>query len=49
MKSSAMKCTSLANLPGVLKNGLPEVLSRVQLIAGNLSEYNLLKAVTLLG
>ena len=36
-------------LPGVLKTGFPEVLSRIQLIAGNLSGHNLLKAVTLLG
>ena len=36
-------------LPGVLKTGFPEVLSRIQLIAGNLSGHNLLKAVTFLG
>ena len=33
------------DLPGVLKTGYPEVLSRIQLIAGNLSGHNLLKAV----
>ena len=31
-------------LPGVLKTELPEVLSHVQHIAGNLSNHNLLKA-----
>ena len=36
-------------LPGVLKTGFPEVLSRIQLIAGNLSGHNLLKAVTFSG
>ena len=36
------------NLPGVLKTGLPEILSQVQHIAGNLSKLNLLKAVMLL-
>ena len=36
-------------LPGVLKTGFPEVLSRIQLIAGNLSGHNLLKTVTFLG
>lgn len=34
-------------LPGVLKTSLPDSLSGVQLIAGNLSRHNLLKAVTL--
>ena len=37
------------HLPGVLKTGFPEVLSRIQLIAGNLSGHNLLKAVTFSG
>ena len=36
------------NLPGVLKTGLPEILSQVQHIAGNLSKLNLLKALILL-
>ena len=36
------------NLPGVLKIGLPEILSQVQHIAGNLSKLNLLKALILL-
>ena len=36
-------------LRGVLKIGLPEILSRVQHIAGNLSKLNLLKAAMLLG
>ena len=36
-------------LPGVLKTGFPVVLCRIQLIAGNLSGHNLLKAVTFLG
>ena len=36
-------------LPGVLKTGFPEILSRIQLIAGNLSGHNFLKAVTFLG
>ena len=35
-------------LPGVLKTGLPEILSQVQHIAGNLSKLNLLKALILL-
>ena len=35
------------NLPGVLKTGLPEILSQVQHIAGNLPKLNLLKALTL--
>ena len=35
-------------LPGVLKTGLPEILSQVQHIAGNLSNHNLLKAGMLL-
>ena len=35
-------------LPGVLKTGLPEILSQVQHIAGNLSKRNLLKARILL-
>ena len=39
----------LGYLPGVLKTGFPEVLSRIQLIAGNLSGHNLLKAVTFSG
>ena len=34
--------------PGVLKTGLPEILSQVQHIAGNLSKRNLLNAVMLL-
>lgn len=38
-----------AYLPGVLNPGLPEVLRRVQLVTGNLSGHNLLKAVTPLG
>ena len=41
--------TSSISLPGVLKTGFPEVLSRIQLIAGNLSGHNLLKAVTFSG
>ena len=36
------------NLSGVLKTGLPEILSQVQHIAGNLSKLNLLKALILL-
>ena len=36
------------NLPGVLKTGLPEILSQVQHIAGNLLKLNLLKALILL-
>ena len=36
------------NLPGVLKAGLPEILSQVQHIAGNLSKLNLLKSLILL-
>ena len=35
-------------LTGVLKTGLPEILSQVQHIAGNLSKLNLLKALILL-
>ena len=35
-------------LPGVLKTGLPEILSQVQHIAGNLLKLNLLKALILL-
>ena len=35
-------------LPGVLKTGLPEILSQVQHIAGNLSKLNSLKALILL-
>ena len=35
-------------LPGVLKTGLPKILSQVQHIAGNLSKLNLLKALILL-
>ena len=35
-------------LPGVLKTGLPEILSQIQHIAGNLSKLNFLKAVMLL-
>ena len=34
--------------PGVLKTGLPEILSQVQHIAGNLSKLNSLKALILL-
>ena len=40
--------TKQINLPGVLKTGLPEILSQVQHIAGNLSTLNLLKALILL-
>ena len=36
------------NLLGVLKTGLPEILSQVQHTAGNLSKLNLLKALILL-
>ena len=32
----------ILSLPGVLKTGLPEILSQVQHIAGNLSKHNLL-------
>ena len=35
-------------LPGVLKTGLPEILSQVQHIASNLSKLNFLKALILL-
>ena len=35
-------------LPGVLKTGLPEILTQVQHIAGNLLKLNLLKALILL-
>jgi len=35
-------------LRGVLKTGLPEILSQVQHIAGNLSKLKLLKAAMLL-
>ena len=35
-------------LRGVLKTGLPEILSQVQHIAGNLSKLNLLKVAMLL-
>ena len=35
-------------LPGVLKTRLPEILSQVQHIAGNLLKLYLLKAVMLL-
>ena len=35
-------------LPGVLKTGLPEILTQVQHIAGILSNHNLLKAGMLL-
>ena len=36
-------------LPEVLKTGLPEILSQVQHIAGNLSKLNLLKALIISG
>ena len=36
------------NLPGVLKTGLPEILSQVQHIGDNLSKLNWLKALILL-
>ena len=39
---------TLIYLPGVLKTGLPEILSQVQHIAGNLLKLNLLKALILL-
>ena len=42
------KYTCIIYLPGVLKTGLPEILSQVQHIAGNLSTLNLLKALILL-
>ena len=44
-----MNICELTYLPGVLKTGFPEVLSRIQLIAANLSGHNLLKAVTFSG
>ena len=40
--------TNPISLPGVLKTGLPEILSQSQHIAGNLSKLNLLKALILL-
>ena len=48
-KRTSLRERFVSNLPGVLKTGFPEVLSRIQLIAGNLSGHNLLKAVTFLG
>ena len=49
-KVAKNKCLKikLIYLPGVLKTGLPEILSQVQHIAGNLLKLNLLKALILL-
>ena len=43
----SVSTTVCVYLPGVLKNGLPEILSQVQHIAANLSKRNLLKALIL--
>ena len=44
----SVSTTVFVYLPGVLKTGLPEILSQVQHIAANLPKLNLLKALILL-
>ena len=47
-EKSLVSISQYVYLPGVLKTGLPEILSQVQHIAGNLLKLNLLKALILL-